>query len=266
MGPSKVSGAVAASEGRFRPSWRLHEVGSPSREVAELRSRYSVPGTRLAVSTTARFSEDPLPDAEASGSLSWASTPLRGSPRRPRRSPARLRLPSWGFAPLQRHESGGPLFPGFQPRFVPPPGFLTLLTGCSLRTSRSRGPVPLMGFTLQSVSPPQSRSPFGAVALLLFLTSRHPALRTRRSRCPAAPGPCSLRRSVPARGRNPGWADALMGFAASPERFLARRGDGFPPPSLMPFRPSDSGRPTARSSRASPNARVDRISRACQLS
>jgi hypothetical protein len=198
--------------------------------------------------------------------LSWAQTPLRGSPRRPRRSPARLRLPSWGFVPLQRHESGGPLFPGVQTRSVPPAGFLTLLTACSLRTARPRGPVPLMGFTLQSVSPPQSRSPFGAVALLLFPASRHPALRTRRSRCPAAPRRCSLRRSVPTRGRNLGEADALMGFAASPERFLVRRGDGFPPPSLMPFRPSDSGRPTARSSRASPNARVGKISRACQLS
>jgi hypothetical protein len=198
--------------------------------------------------------------------LSWARAPLRGSLRRLRRSPARLRLPSWGFAPLQRHESGGPQFPGFQTRFVPPPGFPTLLTAYSLRTARPRGPVPLMGFTLQSVSPPQSRTPFGAVALLLFLTSRHPALRTRMSRCPAAPGRSSLRRSVPARGRNPGKADALMGFPASPERFLARRGDGFPPPSLMPFRPPVSGRPTARSSRASPNARVDGTSRPRQLS
>jgi hypothetical protein len=198
--------------------------------------------------------------------LSWAQTSLQGSPRRPRRSPARLQLPSWGFAPLQRHESGGPLFPGFPPRYVPPPGFLTLLTVFSLRTARPRGPVPLMGFTLQSVSPPQSRLPFGADALMPFLTSRHPALRTRRSRCPAAPGRCSLRRSVPTRGRNPGKADALMGFPASPESFPARRRDGFPPPSLMPFRPPDSGRPTARSSRASPNARVDEVSRPRQLS
>ena len=33
--------------------------------------------------------------------------------------------------------------------------------------------------------------------LMLFSTSRAPALRTRRSRCPATPGPCSLWRSVP---------------------------------------------------------------------
>ena len=35
-----------------------------------------------------------------------------------------------------------------------------------------------MGFTLQSFPPPQVRTPFGAVALLLFLTSRSSALRT----------------------------------------------------------------------------------------
>ena len=198
--------------------------------------------------------------------LSWAQTPLRGQPRRPRRSPARLQLPSWGFAPLQRQQSGGPHFPGFPPRFVPPSGFPTLLTVSSLRTSRPRRPVPLMGFTLQSVSPPQSRSPFSAVALLLFLTSRHPALRTRRSRCPATPGRFSLRRSVLPRSRSPGKADALMGFTASPESFLARRGGGFPTPSLMPFRPPDSGRPAAWSSRASPNAQVDGLSRVRQLS
>ena len=64
---------------------------------------------------------------------------------------------------------------------------------------RSRRPVPLMGFTLQSVPPSQVRTPFGAVTLLLFLTSHSSALRTRRPRCPAAPGCCSPRGSVPAR-------------------------------------------------------------------
>jgi hypothetical protein len=88
--------------------------------------------------------------------------------------------------------------PGFHTRFVPPPGFPTLLTVFSLHAFRPRGPVPLMRFTLQSLSPPQSRTPFSAVALLPFLASRAPALRTRSSRCPAAPGLCSLRRSVPA--------------------------------------------------------------------
>jgi hypothetical protein len=58
---------------------------------------------------------------------------------------------------------------GFPPswRFAPPRAF------------RSRGPVPLMGFTLQSVSPRWSRTPFGALALLPFPASRAPALRTR---------------------------------------------------------------------------------------
>jgi hypothetical protein len=116
------------------------------------------------------------------------------------------------LAPLQRHQHEGPLDPGFHPRHVPPSGFLTLLTACSLRTFRPRGPVPLMGFTLQSFSPPQSRTSFDAIALMPFLTSRPSALRTRRSRCPAAPGPCSSQGSVPARSRSSVWADALMGF------------------------------------------------------
>jgi hypothetical protein len=102
--------------------------------------------------------------------------------------------------------------PGFQTRFGPPSGFLTLLTVCSLRTFRPRGPVPLMGFTLQSFSPPQSRTPLGACALLPFLASRTLALRTRSSRCPATPGRCSLRRSVPASGRSRPRADTLLGF------------------------------------------------------
>jgi hypothetical protein len=83
-----------------------------------------------------------------------------------------------------------------------------------------------MGFTLQSFSPSQSRTPEGAVALLLFLTSRHPALRTRTSRCPAAPGPCSLRGSVPAEPKSPGpmlsW-DSLACREAAPARPRAGR-------------------------------------------
>jgi len=82
--------------------------------------------------------------------------------------------------------------------------------------SGPEGPVPLMGFTLQSVSPPRSRTPFGAVALLPFLASRSPALRTRRPRCPAAPGLCSPRGSVPYGAEAPG-AVTLLGFCASPE-------------------------------------------------
>jgi hypothetical protein len=100
--------------------------------------------------------------------------------------------------------------PGFQPRFVPPSRFLTLLTACSLRAFRPRGPVPLMGFTLQSFSPPQSRTPYGACALLPFLASRTLALRTRSSRCPATSGRCSLRRSVPVVSRSQLRADTLL--------------------------------------------------------
>jgi hypothetical protein len=77
--------------------------------------------------------------------------------------------------------------------FHPPDGLLPPAP------SGPEGPVPLMGFTLQSFSPSQSRTPFGAVALLPFLASRAPALRTRRPRCPAAPGLCSPRGSVPDR-------------------------------------------------------------------
>ena len=149
---------------------------------------------------------------------------LQGTPVRSRRSPARLRQPSWGFSPLQRHQREDPLNPGFHTRYGPPSEFLTLLTAYSLHAFRPRGPVPLMGFTLQSFSPPQSRTPLGAVALLPFLASRTLALRTRSSRCPAASGRCSLRRSVPVSGRNRIRADTLLGFCASPERSLRAGG------------------------------------------
>jgi hypothetical protein len=80
------------------------------------------------------------------------------------------------------------------------------------------GLVPLMGFTLQSVSPRWSRTPFGAVALLPFPASRAPALRTKSSRCPAAPGLCSPQRSVLASGRGPHKPMLSWDFCASPER------------------------------------------------
>jgi hypothetical protein len=162
--------------------------------------------------------------------LPWPWAPLQGSPCHPGRSPARLRLPSWGLAPLQRHRPEGTLDPGFQPRHVPPSGFLTLLTVYSLRASRSQGPVPLMGFTLQSFSPPQSGTLFSATALLPFLTSHPSALRTRRSRCPATPGLCSLRRSVPSGSRSSRPADALLGFFAPLQSVSLRPSERFPAP------------------------------------
>jgi hypothetical protein len=48
--------------------------------------------------------------------------------------------------------------------------------------------------------------------------------------------------------------------------FLARRGSGFPPPSLVRFRRRFYGRRGARRFRALPNARVDGTSRYRQLS
>jgi hypothetical protein len=156
--------------------------------------------------------------------------------------------------------------PGFQPRSVPPSGFLTLLTGCSLRASRPRGPVPLMGFTLQSFSPPQSRTPYGAWALLSFLASRTLALRTRSSRCPATPGHCSLRRSVPASDRSRLRADALLGFQRLSRAFPPCRGFGFPNPALMRFLQPACGRSDDRRFRAFTDTRVGRPSRDDQLS
>ena len=151
------------------------------------------------------------------------------------------------------------------PRYVPSPGFLTLLTVCSLRAFRSRGSEPLLGFTLQSFPPAQSCAPLGADALMPFLTSRPSALRTRRSRCPAAPGRCSLRGSVPHPDkvrRRP-----ILSWDSSLSRaFPLRRGDGFPPPSLMCFPCPPSGRRSTRHSRVLPNGLVDSPSRASQLS
>ena len=156
--------------------------------------------------------------------------------------------------------------PGFQPRFVPPSGFLTLLTVSSLRAFRPRGPVPLMGFTLQSFSPPQSCTPYDVCALLLFLASRTLALRTRSSRCPAAPGRYSLRRSVPTAGRNRRRADALLGFRRLSRAFPPCRGSGFPDPSLLRFIHPTCERPDGRRFRALTSTRVGQPSRDGQLS
>jgi hypothetical protein len=107
--------------------------------------------------------------------------------------------------------------PGFHTRFVPPSGFLTLLTVCSLRhfpvsrTGATRGVHPSRAFPLR-----RALHLKGLLTLMSFLTSRAPALRTRRSRCPATPGLYSLRRSVPdssrcARGPILSWDSVLFG-------------------------------------------------------
>ena len=157
-------------------------------------------------------------------------------------------------------------FPGFQPRYDPPSGFPTLLTVSSLRAFRPRGPVPLMGFTLQSFTPPQSRTPCSACALLSFLASRTLALRTRSSRCPATSGRCSLRRSVPGAGRSRPRADALMGFKRLSRAFPSCRGSGFPNPSLVRFFHLTYGRSGGRRFRDLTNTQVGRPSRNGQLS
>jgi hypothetical protein len=132
------------------------------------------------------------------------------------------------------------------------------LTGYSLRAFRPRGSVPLMRFTLQSLSPPQSRTPFDASALLPFLAWRVPALRTRKSPCPAAPGRCSPRRSVPRR-TEVRRSRCSHGLFCLSRAFPVHRGSGFPNPSLLRFPDLTSGRPGLRRSRALPRDRVGRL-------
>lgn len=143
-------------------------------------------------------------------------------------------------------------------RYVPPPGFPTLLTAYSLRASRPRGPVPLMRFTLQSLSPPRSRTPFDASALLPFLAWRVPALRTRKSPCPAAPGPYSPRRSV-LRRAEAHQSRCSHGLFCLSRAFPDCRGSGFPDPSFLRFSHPPSGRSGVRRSKALPRDRVGRL-------
>jgi hypothetical protein len=182
--------------GRKRPDRDPHGIALPFEAFRILVAtiRFTAPATPF--QRPRGFPEDPYP-TPGCRELPWTWASLLGAPIRSRRSPARLQRPSWGSSPLQRRRFGGLLDPGFQPRHVPPSGFFTLLTVSSLRTSRPRGPVPFMGFTLQSFSLSQSRTPFDACALLPFLTSHPSALRTRRSRCPATPGLCSPQETVP---------------------------------------------------------------------
>jgi hypothetical protein len=156
--------------------------------------------------------------------------------------------------------------PGFHTRFGPSAGFLALLTVYALHAFRPRGPVPLMGFTLQSFSPPQSRTPLGADALLPFLASRTLALRTRSSRCPAAPGRCSLRRSVPVPAEAGSGPMLSWAFNRLSRAFPSCRGTSFPVPSLMHFVCQTCGRSGSRRFRASTNTQVGRPSRGAQLS
>jgi hypothetical protein len=149
-------------------------------------------------------------------------------------------------------------YPGFHARFVPPSGFLTLLTGYSLHAFRPRGSVPLMRFTLQSLSPPRSRTSFDACALLSFLAWRVPALRTRKSPCPATSGLFSPRRSVlrRAEARRSRCSHGLLRLSRA---LAARRGSGFPDPSFLRFSHPSSGRSGVRRSKALPRDRVGQL-------
>jgi hypothetical protein len=188
----------------------------PCEAIARPRSRYSVRGSRHVVSTTARSSGE-TPSGAKHRKLPWTWTSLQGSPKLLRRS---LAAPTTLLGFLRPYsdiseEVHGPGLPhpvrsAFRVSH-PLDGFLPPAP------SDPEGPVPLMGFTLQSLSPSRSCTPFDADALLPFLASRSPALRTRRPRCPAASGRCSPRGSVPVSTEADG-ADALLGFCASPER------------------------------------------------
>jgi hypothetical protein len=129
--------------------------------------------------------------------------------------------PLMGFLSPSTTRAGRSTGPGFHTRFVPPAGFLALLTVCSLHCfPTSRVGAAHGVWALQSLTPPQSRTPRGAKTLMPFLTSRAPALRTRRSRCPATPGHCSLQRSVPAANR--GSPRPLLSWAFLPFWSLLR--------------------------------------------
>jgi hypothetical protein len=119
--------------------------------------------------------------------LPWAWIPSRAH----RTAPAgdlTPRRPSWSFPPLQRHGRGGPLFPGFQPRYVPPSGFLTLLTVFSLhrfpatRTGTTRGVHPSELFPLTQPYAFRRQCPHAVSDIALFCSEDQKATMPRGSR------------------------------------------------------------------------------------
>jgi len=177
--------------------------------------------------------------------LPWAWTPLQGHRSVPAGS-RRNRLPSRGFAPLQRHQPGGPLTRASNPvrsafRFSQPlDGFLPPAPSGHEGRCHSWG------------SPCRAFPPRGAVRLsapvtfMLFLTSRSAALRTRRSRCPAASRSCSPRRSVPFGGRSRSgpilsWAFPLLSRACPLPPWIRLPGPF--PPALSASSLRERGRP-----------------------
>jgi hypothetical protein len=142
---------------------------------------------------------------------------LQGIPSKSRRSPARLRQPSWGFTPLQRHEHGRSTNPGFQPRYVPPPEFLTLLTVCSLpgrpatRTGATHGVRPAELFPSAEPYALRRRCPL-AVSGIAFSCSENQKITMPRSSRALLPAKIRTRASRSSQGPMLSWA-----FLASPE-------------------------------------------------
>jgi len=131
-----------------------------------------------------RSSASPTPKRRQ---LPWAWIPSRAH----RATPAgdlTPRRPSWSSSPLQRHGRGGPLLPGFHPRFVPPPGFLTLLTAFSLhrfpvtRTGATRGVHPSELFPLTEPYAFRRRCPHAVSDIALFCSEDQKATMPRGSR------------------------------------------------------------------------------------
>jgi hypothetical protein len=259
---SSTSGSGAAPSGfsesgrssrTFRSRTDPHGVAASFEAILGSRSRYSVHGSRPAVSTASRSSGIRRTDAFAPAAPVDFGSPSGHSDSGPAAT-LRPRRPSWSFPPLQRLERGGPRFPGFRSRFVPPSGFLALLTVCSLlrlpvtRTGAAPGVHPSELFPL-----PRPYASSAPTTLMPFLTSRASALRTRRSRCPAAPGPCSSGGSVPGRPRPAGRCSP--GFRTAPSELLSvSPGNRFPGSSpSCAFRGRSPKRPLARRSRAVPS-------------
>jgi hypothetical protein len=127
------------------------------------------------------------------------------------------RQPSWDSAPLQRRELRGPLFPGFQARFVPSSAFLTLLTACSLchlpvsRTGATHGVHPSELFPSAEPHAFRRRYPLAVSDIALYCSEDQKATM-----------PCSSRAFLPAEirthpGRSP--AEPILSWVscASPE-------------------------------------------------
>lgn len=131
----------------------------------------------------------------------------------------------------------------------PPDGLLPPLP------SDPEGSVPLMGFTLQSVCPAQSRTPFSASYLPAvpdIVSSSSEDLEVTVPRGSKVLLPARIRTREPAEaGRGPmlSWGYRLS------RAISARRGSGFPDPSLLRFVCPRSERGDIRRSRALPDER-----------